>query len=182
MENLLRSKEWWHLIDPGYVEPEAGTTETSAQKAAREQLKLKDLKVTNYLFQAIDKNILKTILQKDTSAQLWESMKKKYQGNQRVQRAQLQALRREFEILEMKEGETVTDYISRVMAIVNNMGNNGEILKETQIVEKILRTLTEKFNYIVVSIEESKDITTLTIDELQSSLIVHEQKFRKKVK
>ncbi|GKB83567.1 putative RNA-directed DNA polymerase [Tanacetum coccineum] len=180
MENLLRSKEWWHLIDPGYVEPEAGTTETAAQKAAREQLKLKDLKVKNYLFSAIDKNILKTILQKDTSAQLWESMRKKYQGNQRVQRAQLQALRREFEILEMKEGETVSDYISRVMVIVNSMGNNGEILKETQIVEKILRTLTEKFNYIVVSIEESKDITTLTVDELQSSLIVHEQKFKKK--
>nr|GEU68375.1 copia-type polyprotein [Tanacetum cinerariifolium] len=148
MENLLRSKEWWHLIDPGYVEPEAGTRETAAQKAAREQLKLKDLKVKNYLFSAIDKNILKTILHKDTSAQLWESMRKKYQGNQRVQRAQLQALRREFEILEMKEGETITDYISRVMVIVNSMGNNGEILKETQIVEKILRTLTKKFNYI----------------------------------
>ncbi|GKF43957.1 hypothetical protein Tco_0130509 [Tanacetum coccineum] len=82
----------------------------------------------------------------------------------------------------MKEGETITDYISRVMVIVNNMGNNEEILKETQIVEKILRTLMKKFNYIVVSIEESKDITTLTIDELQSSIIVHEQKFRKKVK
>lgn len=45
MENLLRSKEWWHLIEPGYVEPVAGTRETDAEKAAREQLKLKDLKV-----------------------------------------------------------------------------------------------------------------------------------------
>nr|GEV70124.1 hypothetical protein [Tanacetum cinerariifolium] len=147
------SNEGQNLLS--YVEPEAGTRETAAQKAAREQLKLKDLK---------------------------ESMRKKYQGNQRVQRAQLQALIREFEILEMKKGETVTDYISRVMVIVNSMGNNGEILKETRIVEKILRTLTEKFNYIVVSIEESKDIYTLIADELQSSLIVHEQKFRKKVK
>ena len=48
------------------------------------------------------------------------------------------------------------------------------------IVEKILRSLTEKFNYIVCSIEESKDIDQLSIDELQSSLTVHKQKFHKR--
>jgi hypothetical protein len=47
------------------------------------------------------------------------------------------------------------------------------------IVENILRYLTEKFNYFVGSIEESKDIEQLRVDELQSSLIVHEQKFTK---
>ena len=36
-------------------------------------------------------------------------------------------------------------------------------------VEKIVRSLTEKFIYIVCSIEESKDIEALSIDELQSS-------------
>ena len=50
-------------------------------------------------------------------------------------------------------------------------------MSEVKIVEKILRTLTEKFNYIVCSIEESKDISQLTVDELQSSLLVHEQNF-----
>lgn len=62
MENLLRSKEWWHLIDPGYVELGAGVVENDAEKKARADLKLKDLKVKNYLFAAIDKSILKTIL------------------------------------------------------------------------------------------------------------------------
>eukprot|EP00257_Ricinus_communis_P023801 XP_015583886.1 uncharacterized protein LOC107262454 [Ricinus communis] len=108
-------------------------------------------------------------------------MKRKYQGSERVQRAQLQALRRESEILEMKEGETIVEYFSRVMMVANNMHNNGETMQDTQIVEKILRTLTERFNYIVVSVEESKDISCLTVDELQSSLIVHEQKFRRKI-
>jgi hypothetical protein len=50
---------------------------------------------------------------------------------------------------------------------------------DVTIMEKILRSLTYKFNYIVCSIEESKDIDSLSIDELQSSLIVHEQKFHK---
>jgi hypothetical protein len=39
--------------------------------------------------------------------------------------------------------------------------------------------LTDRFNYIVYSIKESMDIDVLSIDELQSSLIIHEQKFQK---
>ena len=138
---------------------------------------MKDLKVNNYLFQSIDKSILKTITQKKTAKQLWDSMKVKYQGNARVQRAQLQILCRNFEVLEMKLGESVTDYFGRVMLVANDMRNLGENMSDVKIVEKILRTLTEKYNYIVCSIEESKDINHLSVDELQSSLLVHEQKF-----
>ena len=35
--------------------------------------------------------------------------------------------------------------------------------------------MTSKFDYVVCSIEESNDLNTLTIDELQSSLLVHKQ-------
>lgn len=103
-------------------------------------------------------------------------MKKKFEGNARVKRSTLQALRRDFKILEMKVSETNTEYFARVMSVANKMRSNREHIRDVTIVEKILRTLTEKFNYVVVSIEESKDIDALTIDELQSSLIVHEQK------
>lgn len=99
MENFLRSKEYWNLIEIGITEPFDREALTAAQKKMLEELKLKDLKVKNYLFQSIDKSILKTIPQKDTSKQIWDSMRKKFQGNARVQRAQLQALRREFESL-----------------------------------------------------------------------------------
>ncbi|KAI5399762.1 hypothetical protein KIW84_064915 [Lathyrus oleraceus] len=60
-------------------------------------MKLKDLKDKNDLFQSLDKSILKTITQKETSKQLWNSMKMKCQGNVRVKRAQLNRLRRDFE-------------------------------------------------------------------------------------
>ena len=179
MENLLRSKEYWSVIEVGCGETISGEVLTPVQKKAAEDMKLKDLKTKNYLFQSIDKSILKTIAQKDTTKQIWDSMKTKYQGNVRVQRAQLQILRRNFEVLEMKAGETVTNYFSRVLLIANDMRNFGENMTSEKIVEKILRILTENFNYIVCSIEESKDINSITVDELQSSLLVHEQKFRR---
>lgn len=106
---------------------------------------------------------------KDTSKQIWESMKKKYERSARVERSYLQALCREFENLEMKSVEGVSDYFSRVLAVANKMTTHGEKIQDVIVVEKILRSLSEKFNYVVCSIEESKDI-----DKLQSSLIVHE--------
>ncbi|XP_027108598.1 uncharacterized protein [Coffea arabica] len=103
-------------------------------------------------------------------------MKQKYQGTTRVKRAHLQALRKEYEIAHMKEGESVNEYIARVLVITNKMKANGEELKDVAVVEKILRSMTPKFNYVVCSIEESNDTRILSIDELQSSLLVHEQR------
>ncbi|ESR54828.1 hypothetical protein CICLE_v10024469mg [Citrus x clementina] len=65
--------------------------------------RLKDSKAKNYILQAIDRSILDTILCKDTSKMIWDSMKKKYQGSIRLKRQQLQALRTEFELLQSKD-------------------------------------------------------------------------------
>ena len=77
----------------------------------------------------------------------------------------------------MRLGESVTDYFSRTMAIVNKMRIHGDKTEDVTIVEKIFRSMTPKFNFVVCSIEESHDIDELSIDELQSSLLVHERKF-----
>ncbi|XP_068307610.1 uncharacterized protein [Pyrus communis] len=176
MENFLRSKEYWDLVETGYTIPKESTI-TVAQQQKLEEMKLKDLKVKNYLFQSIDRTILETNLQKDTSKHIWDSMKKKYQGSARVKRAQLQALKRDFESLQMKNGESVMEYFARTMGIANKMRIYGDMLDDGSIVEKILRSMAPKFNYIVCSIEESNGTTKMSIDELQSSLLVHEQQF-----
>nr|DAD46255.1 TPA_asm: hypothetical protein HUJ06_004485 [Nelumbo nucifera] len=88
----------------GVAESAPGVVLSEAEQKKLEERKLKDLKAKNYLFQAIDHFILETILQKDTCKQIWNSMKKKYQGTTMVKRQQLQALRKEFEILHMKQG------------------------------------------------------------------------------
>ncbi|KAB2616999.1 hypothetical protein D8674_012868 [Pyrus ussuriensis x Pyrus communis] len=131
----LEIKEYWSLIETGYEEPAKGSQPISeARQKELDAMKLKDLKAKNYLFQAIDRSILETMLENDTSKKIWDSMKTKYEGNARVKRSTLQALRRDFETLEMK---------------------------------------------VICSIEESRDLDAITIDELQSSLTVHEQKFHR---
>ncbi|KAF2287587.1 hypothetical protein GH714_001413 [Hevea brasiliensis] len=145
------------VIESGIDEPKADEALTDAQQIELEKMKLKDLEAKNYLFQAIDRPILETIFIKETSKAIWDSMKKKYQGSSRVKRAQLQALRRDFETLQMKDGEKTEG-----VTIVENIA-----------------AMTPKFDYVVCSIEESKDIDALSLDELQSPLLAHEQKMNR---
>ena len=176
MENFLRSKEYWNLIDPGIPQHAAGVVLIENEKKTLEELKLKDLKAKNYIFQAIDRAVLETILNKGTSKEIWDSLKKKYQGTARVKRAQLQALRRDWEILSMKSGEFVNDYFARTLTIANKMRMYGEQMADLTIIEKILRSMTARYDYVVCSIEESHDLDSMAVDELQSSLLIHEQR------
>lgn len=45
--------------------------------------------------------------------------------------------------------------------------------------EKVLRSLPKKFNMVVVTIEESKDMTTFTVDQLMGSLLSHEARLQR---
>ena len=120
-------------------------------------------------------------MKKDTTKDIWDSLKQKYQGSTRVKRAQLQALRKEFETLHMKARKSVKDYFARTLIIANKMRIHGEYMKDVVIIEKILRSMTPKYDYVVCSIEESNDLDSLSIDELQSNLLVHEQKVHRHV-
>ncbi|KAA8525443.1 hypothetical protein F0562_007290 [Nyssa sinensis] len=93
--------------------------------------------------------------------------------------AQLQAIRRDFETLQMKNGESSTDYCGRVMKIANNMQIHCEKIADGAIVEKILRSIAPKFDFIVCSIEEANDIDEMSINELKSTLLVHKQKLNR---
>ena len=114
---------------------------------------MQNLKIKNYLNQAIDREILDTILNDETGKNIWDSMKQKFQGSTQVKRSQIQALRKDFETLYMKEGESVNSYFGRTLKVAKSMKACGENMKENIIIKKILRSMTAKFNYIVCFIK-----------------------------
>ena len=91
-----------------------------------------------------------------------------------MKQVKLQSLRRKYELMLMEDDQRINDYISKLQSIVNQIKACGEEVSDQQVVGKIMRSLTSKFDFIVVAIHESKDVKTLKIEELQSSLEAHE--------
>ena len=73
----------------------------------------------------------------------------------------------------MKENESVADFSSRTSNVIIKLKSNGEDYQEQRIVEKILRSLPQKYDNLVTTIEEAKDFTILTMDELMGALQIY---------
>lgn len=57
--------------------------------------------------------------------------------------------------------------------MANQLDENGKLLPASRVVEKILRSLTNNFESIVYVIEESNDLSTISVEELVGLLEAH---------
>lgn len=62
---------------------------------------------------------------------------------------------------------------------LSQMRSSREQISYQTIVEKILRSLTPKFDHIVGAIEESKDLFVFSFDDLMGSLQAHETRMNR---
>jgi len=61
------------------------------------------------------------------------------------------------------------------LSVANKTRMYGEQISDLNLIEKILCSIISRYDYVVCSIKESHDLDTLTtVDELKSSLLVHE--------
>ncbi|KAA0066379.1 UBN2 domain-containing protein [Cucumis melo var. makuwa] len=134
----------------------------------------KDSKALMIIQQAVHDSVFSRIAAATTSKQAWLILQKAFQGDSRVLVVKLQSLRRDFETLMMKNGESIAEFLSRATTIISQMQTYGETIKDQTIVEKVLRSLTPKFDHVVAAIEESKNLSTFTFIELMGSLEAHE--------
>ena len=74
----------------------------------------------------------------------------------------------------MSEDELFDSFYGRLNEIVNAKLNLGEKIEDTNVVKKVLRSLPENFWAKVTTIEESKDLDTINIQELVGSLQTYE--------
>ena len=85
-------------------------------------------------------------------------------------------LRREFEALKMKETENVKEFSDKVLRVVNQIRVLGEDLPDKRVVEKVLVSLPERFEAKISSLEDSKDLTQISLAELVNALQATEQR------
>ena len=76
----------------------------------------------------------------------------------------------------MKEEENIGEYLLRVDEVVNDIRGLGGILKERELVDKVLRTLTMKYDSKVSTLEEQNDLDIMPVNELHESLTAYEMR------
>ena len=85
-------------------------------------------------------------------------------------------LRKDFENLNMKEEKIVKQYSDGIMAVVNSIRLFGEQFSEARIVEKVISTLPERYEAKISSLEDSRDLSTISLTELINALYAQEQR------
>ena len=117
----------------------------------------------------MDPNALEKIVDSTTAKAAWDTFVCCYDGDASVKKVKLQSLCKKYESIIMKNNEKVHDYISKVTLITNDMKSYGETFSKERIIDKVFRSITPQFDYIVIGIEHFKDLSTMRIGELQSS-------------
>uniref|UniRef100_A0A803L759 Methyltransferase n=1 Tax=Chenopodium quinoa TaxID=63459 RepID=A0A803L759_CHEQI len=176
MKTMLRSYGLWSYADKGYNEPEDESSLSDAQRKRLEEERMKDAKALYLIQNAVKDTIFSRIMRANTAKEAREILQQEFQGDSKVRSIKLQSLRRDFENLRMKDNDLVKDYFSRIIEIVNQMKSYGEEISDEKIVKKILVSLNDKFDNIVTIIEETKDLSNITVEQLMGSLESHEQR------
>nr|XP_011470683.1 PREDICTED: uncharacterized protein LOC105353325 [Fragaria vesca subsp. vesca] len=119
------------------------------------------------------------IANEESSKSAWDVLAEEYRGTKEVRAVKVQSLRRDFEYTRMKDGEALDDYLTRLTNIVNQMKTYGEPFEDKRVVQKILISLSEKFDAVVSVIDLTKDIETLRVQKVIGCLKAYDQRLNK---
>ena len=128
----------------------------------------------------MNSKIFNKISKASTSKEAWEILIKMYGDGEKNKKVKLQTLRRQYKLLYMEEKESIADYFDRIQELVNALRSCKDKISDEQVVDKILRTLPPRFDYVAIAIEESRYLDIMEIEELQHSLEAHEMRINER--
>ncbi|XP_065854644.1 uncharacterized protein [Euphorbia lathyris] len=128
-----------------------GDNPTLNQIRAHEEESSKAPRALSIIHGTVSESIFMRIMTCETRNEAWEKLKELYEGNERTKRMQL-------------------------MAVVNKIRLMGEDLPDSKVVEKLFVSLPERFEAKLSSLEDSRDISQLSLSELINSLQAQEQR------
>ena len=135
-----------------------------------------DRRAMAVIYNALPEDVLAQLDDKVTTKETWESLRTMNVGVEHVKKANIQMLKREFEMLTMQEEESVADFAAKLTRLVVHMRSLGEKIAEGIIVSKLLRATPAKYDPITSSMEKFGDLDTINLDEATGSLKIHEHK------
>eukprot|EP00253_Pinus_taeda_P010214 PITA_10214 len=163
--------EVWNIVETGYAFP--STTPTDADEKKKYET---NAKAVSTLLGCISQSEFMKVMHYKSAKEIWDKIVTSYEGDEQVKRAKLQTLRIQYETLKMYSDESVANYFLWVDEVVNCMKNLGEEIKEAIVVEKVLRSLSPKFESKVSAIEEKENLRILTMSQLHGILTTYEMR------
>ncbi|RVW35263.1 Copia protein [Vitis vinifera] len=130
------------------------------------------------IFNAISTDEFRRIATCTLAKEAWDILQVTHEGTNVVKVSKLQMLTSRFKTIRMEDHENFGEFHAKLMDIENSSFNLGEPIPNSKVVRKILRSLPERFRAKVTSIEESKDVDSLKVDELVGSLQTFEMTLR----
>ncbi|GJZ95181.1 zf-CCHC domain-containing protein [Tanacetum coccineum] len=109
-----------------------------------------------------------------TAKDIWQSLLITHQGNSQVKDNKIDLLVQHYEQFTILEEESINSGFARFNTIITSLKALDEGFSSKNYVRKFLRDLHPKWREKVTEIEESKDLSSLALDELIGNLKVHE--------
>ncbi|XP_071700065.1 uncharacterized protein [Rutidosis leptorrhynchoides] len=114
------------------VEPRMLSAEIDPEKSKR---------ALAFLFQAIPEEMVLQMASYTDPKQVWDGLKTRYLGVDRVRSARLATLKREFEGLRMKEEESVDEFATKLTGLASKARSLGYELEEVDLVKMLLDSM-----------------------------------------
>lgn len=175
MRTLFTSHGLWKFVEVGFQDADPEKTLTEAENMLMESNIKKDARALYIIQMALSDEIFPRVSNEVKAKGAWDVLEKEYKGSTKVRSVKLQHLRRDFEYARMKDDELLNDYLTRLTDVINQMKSYGENIDDSRIVEKLLLSLSLKYDTIVSVIEQTKDLESLTIEELKGSIKTFDQ-------
>ncbi|GJX41133.1 hypothetical protein Tco_0256123 [Tanacetum coccineum] len=159
---LLRIHEVWDVVDPGSGDAKKNNI------------------VKGLLFQSILEDLILQIKTLKIRKEMWEAIKTRNLGADRVKEARLQTLITEFENLKMSDNGTIDEYATKLSGIASKSATLGEVMSEHKLVNKFLTSLPRRFVHIVAALEKVLDLKETGFEDVFGRLKVYEERVMKK--
>ena len=131
-----------------------------------------------FLFQAIPEDMVLQMASYTDPKNVWDGLKTRFLGVDRVRTARLATLRKELETMCMKEGEAVDDFVAKLNGVASKVRSLGYELEEVDLVKRLLNSMPKPFFQIVASIEQCFDLDSMFFDEAVGRLKAFEERLK----